>query len=252
MSRGNTADVELHKVITTFNAQQDVLVAIVKDRTDIKGNVGELYIQQFDPNGAWVQIAYHPPPNEKRVEHKIPIDPPLQSPFEAQLRLTKWKIEAYNKFKVPLIPRVYYFKLPNIFPFVAPAVIMLGALFFTLWGTGSHADWLREWVATNIGSKFTLWAAYFAAAMHQHLVLEPAYMLYLTGKYGTPLVPRLKWVLCNMVVGFGALDAFFECIMYERIRTVYRQTDVGDIGSNVKGVENPFIEAKKLASKKKE
>jgi hypothetical protein len=47
-----------------------------------------------------VQIAYHPPPNEKRVEHKIPIDPPLQSPFEAQLRLTKWKIEAYNKFKV--------------------------------------------------------------------------------------------------------------------------------------------------------
>lgn len=42
---------------------------------------------------------------------------------------------------------------------------MLGALFFTLWGTGSHADWLREWVATNIGSKFTLWAAYFAAAM---------------------------------------------------------------------------------------
>lgn len=36
-------------------------------------------------------------------------------------------------------------------------------------------------------------------------------MLYLTGKYGTPLVPRLKWVLCNMVVGFGALDAFFEC-----------------------------------------
>lgn len=47
-----------------------------------------------------MQIAYHPPPNEKRVEHKIPIDPPLQSPFEAQLRLTKWKIEAYNKFKV--------------------------------------------------------------------------------------------------------------------------------------------------------
>lgn len=40
--------------------------------------------------------------------------------------------------------------------------------------------------------------------------------------------------------------------MYERIRTVYRQTDVGDIGSNVEGVENPFIEAKKLASKKKE
>jgi len=48
----------------------------------------------------------------------------------------------------------------------------------------------------------------------QHLIVEPTFMLILTHKYHTPLVPRLKWLLCNMVVGYGALDEFRECSKY--------------------------------------
>jgi hypothetical protein len=36
-------------------------------------------------------------------------------------------------------------------------------------------------------------------------------MLILTHKYSTPIVPRIKWLLTNIVVGYGALDQFREC-----------------------------------------
>lgn len=36
-------------------------------------------------------------------------------------------------------------------------------------------------------------------------------MLFLTWKHSTPFVPRMKWLIWNVLIGYGALDEFWEC-----------------------------------------
>ncbi len=72
-------------------------------------------------------------------------------------------------------------------------------------------------------------------------------MIWMTGRHKVPLIPRLKWLAWNVAVGWGAIDEFYECsesqlysalqlttALYEKVRHVYLQTDVGDIGPYVK------------------
>jgi hypothetical protein len=45
----------------------------------------------------------------------------------------------------------------------------------------------------------------------QHLIVEPIFMIALCYRYSTPIVPAIQWVLCNVVIGYGALNEFREC-----------------------------------------
>lgn len=72
-------------------------------------------------------------------------------------------------------------------------------------------------------------------------------MLWMTSKHQVPWRPRLEWLAWNVAIGWGAIDEFYECsesppgrlhqlmpALYEKVRHVYKQTDVGDIGPYVK------------------
>lgn len=135
----------------------------------------------------------------------------------------------------PENPPVRYFKAPPMFPFVLPAGVLIGFWFFCARGTGEHADWIRSWINRTLGKHTIAITGYFLGAMH--LFFEPLYMATQLRKHQTPLGPAIKWILLTVAFGIGGIDNFKECVIYEKIRAVYKQTDVGDIGPNVAGAD---------------
>lgn len=55
---------------------------------------------------------------------------------------------------------VDYYKLPPAFPYAVPAIVALGTLFFTIYGSGSAADWLRAKVDRYAGPAFLKFSVY--------------------------------------------------------------------------------------------
>lgn len=131
----------------------------------------------------------------------------------------------------PEVPPIRYFKRPPMFPFIVPAGVMLLAWFFCAYAPGALADACRAWIDRVLGRYTLTITGWFAAVMH--FLLEPAYMASQLRKHDTPARAGLKWILWTVLFGFGAIDAFWECGLYEKVRHVYKQTDVGDIGPNV-------------------
>lgn len=243
----------------------DLPPAIVKSkRPDLKGELGWLHVGRLDDFGKYLQVQIHPPPTHEEKEVQIPLDPPITNPYDIRPRLYKFRAEAFNLYRIvssagmastsprrhklthtpqPTNVPIDYYTAPAWFPFTAPALIGMAALFFAQWGTGHYADLFREKIEYYLGPhmiKFALGIVVFF-----HLAFEPAYMFWLTGKHKVPFGPRVKWILTNMTIGFGAINEFHECVTYERLRLVYKQTDVGDIGPRKKGTEEVTAEKKK-------
>lgn len=74
--------------------------AIVKQRTQEKGHLGDLYIQLVDPQGQFLQVALRPPPTREEKVIKIPFNPPLQSMLDARPRLWHWRDQARAKYNI--------------------------------------------------------------------------------------------------------------------------------------------------------
>ncbi|KAL1411891.1 hypothetical protein Q8F55_002877 [Vanrija albida] len=238
------SEIELHEAIDWINQQPDALTAIVKyKRPDLKGNLGYLHVGRLDDYGKFLQIQIHPPPTHEEKEIQIPLDPPILSSFDLRPLFYKWRAEAFSLYRVPTNVQINYYERPAWFPFTAPALIAMSVLFFSAWGTGHYADLLREKIEFYLGPHMIKFG--FGLLAFFHLAFEPAYMFWLTGKHKVPFGPRVKWILTNMAVGFGAINEFHECVMYERLRLVYKQTDVGDIGPRNKGSEEVTAEKKK-------
>lgn len=72
----------------------------MKQRTQEKGHLGDLYIQIVDPDGKYIQIALRPPPSRKEKVIKIPFDPPLESMYDLRPRLWHWRDMAKAKFNI--------------------------------------------------------------------------------------------------------------------------------------------------------
>lgn len=77
--------------------------AIVKHRTQTKGHLGDIYIQDFDPKGHYITLVTRPPPKGEDVEVQLHFNPPLGSIFEVRPRLYYWRDEALKHFKVVCI-----------------------------------------------------------------------------------------------------------------------------------------------------
>ncbi|CAK9785314.1 hypothetical protein CC85DRAFT_288823 [Cutaneotrichosporon oleaginosum] len=232
------SETDVFKVIGILNNQPDVLTAIVKSRLPddprTKGHLGDLYIMDVDTDGHWVRLALRPPPTREEVEVKIPFDPPVKTGWDVRPRLFAWRAEARRKYNIPEHPTVDYFKRPPMFPFTLPlggSLLVLLVLFFGE-GKSQLIDDARQWIGERAGFSTITICTWFAAFMH--LLAEPALMIWMTGRHRVPLGPRLKWLAWNVAIGWGAIDEFFECTLYEKVRHVYKQTDVGDIGPNVK------------------
>lgn len=131
----------------------------------------------------------------------------------------------------PEAPPVRYFKQPPAFPHIVPAGAAIAFWFYCAYAPGAAADACRAWIERTLGRHTIKVTGYFLALMH--LFVEPAYLITRLRKHKTPLGPSIKWLLWTVVFGFGALDAYSECVLYEKTRHIYKQTDVGDIGPNV-------------------
>ena len=83
-----------------YNQRPDYLVAILKHKFNIPGNLGYLHIAQIDPQGKYILMLYHPPPKGEEVEFKIPLDPPVKSLFEIRPRMAEWKYNAFQHYQV--------------------------------------------------------------------------------------------------------------------------------------------------------
>ncbi|GMK59795.1 hypothetical protein CspeluHIS016_0900120 [Cutaneotrichosporon spelunceum] len=232
------AETEVYKVIGIMNNQPDVLIAIVKsylpDDPKTKGHLGDLYIMDVDKDGTYFRVCLRPPPTREEVEVKIPLDPPVKTGFDVRPRLFAMREQVRNKYKIPSHPKIDYFKTPPMFPFTLPLFSALMFLLVLYFGEGKNEliDQARQWIGERAGFSTITLATYFSAVMH--LLAEPALMIWMTGRHGVPIGPRLKWLAWNVAVGWGAIDEFFECTLYEKVRHVYKQTDVGDVGPYVK------------------
>ncbi|KAL7420129.1 hypothetical protein Q5752_005095 [Cryptotrichosporon argae] len=228
---------ELEDVLTYFNNQPDMLTAIVKHRTSTRGHLGDVLIQSFDPEGKFATLELRPPPAwSTPVTLELPFDPPLTSAWHVRPTLKRWRDEAYAKYNVPATPPLTYYSSPTLLPLALPALVGLAVLAFALYGTGETARAFRAWVDGTLGNLALPAAKWTAIAFH--LVLEPIYMLVLTARHGTPSAVRAQWVLTVVLVGFAGITEFWDCLQYERIRHIYKQTDVGDIGHRLAG---PYV-----------
>ncbi|BEI79769.1 hypothetical protein CcaverHIS002_0102980 [Cutaneotrichosporon cavernicola] len=225
------SETEVFKVVGIMNNQPDVLVAIVKahlpDDPKTKGHLGDLYIMDVDKDGTYFRVCLRPPPSREEIVVKVPLDPPVKDGWAVRPRLFAMREQ-------PSHPTIDYFKTPPMFPFTLPLFAALVCLLILYFGEGKNQmiDDARQWIGVRAGFSTITWCTYFAAAMH--LAAEPALLIWMTGRHHVPIGPRLKWLAWNVVVGWGAIDEFFECTLYEKVRHVYKQTDVGDIGPYIK------------------
>lgn len=117
-----------------------------------------------------------------------------------------------------------------MFPFTLPlggSLVILLILFFGE-GKSQLIDDARQWIGERAGFSTITFCTYFAAFMvsrrgverpaagvskslYQHLLAEPALLLWMTSRHHVPLGPRLKWLAWNVAIGWGAIDEFFEC-----------------------------------------
>ena len=61
---------------------------------------GKLPHTLYDPEGKFILLFYHPPPEGKEVRFEIPLNPPVKTVFEIKPRLNAWRAEALQEYKV--------------------------------------------------------------------------------------------------------------------------------------------------------
>lgn len=93
------ANVRSTETLLEFNGRPDHLIAIIKQRLKIPGNLGHLYIAILEPRGRHCVVFYHPPPSHKEIRLEIPFDPPVQGYEDARARLYQWRHDALVHFK---------------------------------------------------------------------------------------------------------------------------------------------------------
>jgi hypothetical protein len=163
--------------MSDFNNRPDHLIAIIKHRLNVPGELGYLHLAQIDPEGRYARVFYHPPPAHKEVELRIPFDPPVRNNREIKERLFAWRAEAIQHFRPvrgigparidnqPRSPVVDYYSPPALFPFTIPVVLLLSVLLFTLVGWGHYAELFREKIREKLGIYIIPTAGIFAGLM---------------------------------------------------------------------------------------
>jgi len=223
---------ELEACMAYFNSRPEELTAIVKHRTSIKGHLGYLFIASVDPNGKFVTVFYHPPPNHEQQKLDLEVDPPLKNPYALRPRLMQYRDEGMRRFGVPAAPQITYYSPPSLFPFAVPFVLGLMLQFYALFAPGPSADWLRYIIADYFGKHMLLASAIFAGVLH--LAVEPAFMFWTLRKHKVPYQPAVKWMLTVVAVGYAAINELWNCVEYEKLRLIYAQTDVGQLPPKVR------------------
>ncbi|ORY22699.1 hypothetical protein BCR39DRAFT_583976 [Naematelia encephala] len=222
---------ELVKLQEYMNNQPDVLTAIVKYRLKTPGNLGDIFIESFDPQGHHIVLLTHPLPSREPVKLLLPFHQPITSPYEVRPWLYTWRDQALKHFNVPERPVVDYYSPPSPFPFAVPGVLGLLALLFALVGPGPYAVQWRNFLDARLGKKGIPAITYFVVFMH--FIFWPIFMFWTLRKHKVPLEPGIKWMITATVLGIGCGTEFWETVQYERLRHVYRQTDVGEIEPRV-------------------
>ncbi|ORX35331.1 hypothetical protein BD324DRAFT_652465 [Kockovaella imperatae] len=235
----------MDQAIQKYNGKPDILtgeysnLTIVLKKTSERGNLGHLFITTVDPQGHYVSLLVHPPPEHESREVRIQFDPPLKSPWEVKAIFEQWEAEAKRNFKIPDNLPINYYSPPPLFPMTVPVIIGLSALIFADMGRGHYAEMFRAWIVRVFGKYMIRGAEIFAAFMH--LLSEPVWMLVLLRRHQTPWSEGWKWVLTVMLLGAAGVSEFNDCVEYERLSYIYSQTEVGPLPPRLERKASPKV-----------